>query len=96
MTWLISLKIIDLVEDHEAVAVDLDELEQGYEDVISNMTKNMHDIKSVKKEVRELHEELDGEWFDRGDQISVSVSGVVLIFVVMFVIFLWRRAGVPA
>ena len=84
-----------MASDLAEVAVDVDELEQGYEEVISNMTKNMHDIGSVKKEVRELREH-DEQWFDRGDQISISVSGIVFILVVCFVIFLWRRAGAPA
>ena len=94
--------VADLVGGHESVvsdlaevAVDIDELEKGYEEVISNVTKNLQDIGSVKKEVRELREH-DQQWFDRGDQISISVSGIVFFLGVCFVIFLWRRAGVPA
>ena len=47
----------ELEDEHEAVAVDLDELEQGYEDVVSNMTRNVQEIKKMKNEVRGLHEE---------------------------------------
>ena len=94
--------VADLVGGHESVvsdlaeaAVDIDELEKGYEEVISNMTKNLHDIGSVKKEVRKLRE-YDEQWFDRGDAISISVSGIVFFLGACFVIFLWRRAGAPA